>query len=80
LNWAWGDEEWRSSSTHLPSLPIGRAMAQAVIRRPLTTVAWVRSQVNPVGFVVGKVALGQVFLRVLRFSSVYIIPPWAPES
>jgi hypothetical protein len=28
-----------------------------------------------VGFVVGKVALGQVFLRVLRFSPVSIIPP-----
>jgi hypothetical protein len=29
-----------------------------------------------VGFVVDKVALGQVFLRVLRFSPVIIIPPW----
>jgi len=29
-----------------------------------------------VGFVVDKVALGQVFLRVLRFSPVSIIPPW----
>jgi hypothetical protein len=28
-----------------------------------------------VGFVVGKVALGQVYLRVLRFSPVNIIPP-----
>jgi hypothetical protein len=28
-----------------------------------------------VGFVVDKVALGQVFLRVLRFSPVIIIPP-----
>jgi hypothetical protein len=28
-----------------------------------------------VGFVVDKVALGQVFLRVLRFSPVTIIPP-----
>jgi hypothetical protein len=28
-----------------------------------------------VGFVVDKVALGQVFLRVLRFSLVSIIPP-----
>jgi hypothetical protein len=27
------------------------------------------------GFVVDKVALGQVFLRVIRFSSVNIIPP-----
>jgi len=28
------------------------------------------------GFVVDKVALGQVFLQVLRFSPVSIIPPW----
>jgi hypothetical protein len=28
-----------------------------------------------VGFVVDKVALGQVFLRVLRFSPVSIVPP-----
>jgi hypothetical protein len=60
--------------THIPSL-FGRAMAQAVSRRPLTAVAWVRVQVNPVGFVVDKVALGQVVLRVLRFSPVNIIPP-----
>jgi hypothetical protein len=43
-----------------------------------TAVAWVRAQVNPVGFVVDKVALGQVSLRVLRFPPVSIIPPWAP--
>jgi hypothetical protein len=29
-----------------------------------------------VGFVVGKVALGHAFLRVLRFSPVNILPPW----
>jgi hypothetical protein len=52
-------------------------MAQAVSRRPLIAAAWVHAQVNPVGFVMDKVALGQVFLRVLRFSSVNIIPPWA---
>jgi hypothetical protein len=28
-----------------------------------------------VGFVIDKVALGQVFLRVLRFSPASIIPP-----
>jgi hypothetical protein len=54
---------------------IGRAMAQAVSRQPLTAAA----RVNPVGFVVQKVALGQVFLRVLRFSRVNIIPPWVPH-
>jgi hypothetical protein len=34
---------------------------------------------NQVGFVVDKVAMGQVFLRVLRFSTVNIISPWAPH-
>jgi hypothetical protein len=29
-----------------------------------------------VGFVVDKVALGQIFLRVLRVFPVNIIPPW----
>jgi hypothetical protein len=33
-----------------------------------------------VGFVVVKVALGQVFLRVLRFSRQYIIPPSLSET
>jgi hypothetical protein len=59
-------------------LCLGRAMAPAVVRRTLTAAAWVRAQSNPVGFVVDKVALGQVFLRVLRFSPVNIIPSWAP--
>jgi hypothetical protein len=48
----------------------GNAMAQTVSSRPLTAAAWVRAQVNPVGFVV--VALRQVFLRVLQFSPVNI--------
>jgi hypothetical protein len=52
-------------------------MVQAISRRPLTAAAWIRAQVNPVGFVVDKVALGQVFPLVLRFSPVNIIPPWA---
>jgi hypothetical protein len=43
-------------------------MAQAVSCRPLTAVARVCTWVNPVGFLVDKVALGQVFLRVLWFS------------
>jgi hypothetical protein len=50
-------------------------IAQAVSRQPLTAAAGVRALVNPVGLVVDKVALGQVFLRVLRFSPVNIIPP-----
>jgi hypothetical protein len=55
-------------------------MVRAVSRRHLTAAARVRFQVNPVGFVVDKVALGQVFLRVLWFSPVNKIPPWAPLS
>jgi hypothetical protein len=47
-------------------------MAQVVSRWPLTAEALVRARV---GFVMGKVALGQVFLRVLRFSPANIIPP-----
>jgi hypothetical protein len=48
-----------------------------VSRRPLTATGWIRAQVNSVRFVVDKVALGQVFIRVLWFSPVNIIPPWA---
>jgi hypothetical protein len=55
------------------------AMAQAVSRRPLTAAARFHARVNPVGFVMDKVTLGQVFFRVLRFSPVSIIPPWAPN-
>jgi hypothetical protein len=51
----------------------GRAMAQAVSRRPLTSETRVRAR--DVGFVVDKVVLGQAFLRVLRFSPANIIPP-----
>jgi hypothetical protein len=47
----------------------GRAMAKAVSRRPLTTEARgsVPGQVH-VSFMVDKVALGQVFLRVVGFA------------
>jgi hypothetical protein len=44
-------------------------MAQAYSRRPPT------AESVHVGFVVDKVALGQVFPRVLRFSPVNFIPP-----
>jgi hypothetical protein len=46
-------------------------MAEAVSGMPWFAP---RSVVH-VGFVVGKVALGQVFLRILQFPSVNIIPP-----
>jgi hypothetical protein len=47
---------------------LGRAMAQAVSRRPLTAEVRVHPRSVHVGFMVDKVALGQVFPRVLRFS------------
>jgi hypothetical protein len=49
-------------------LVIGRAMVQAVSRRPLAAEARVRVRV------VDKVELGQIFLRVIRVSPVSIIP------
>jgi len=48
-----------------------RAMAQAVSRWSLTAETRLRFHVRPVVY---KVALGQVFLQVLRFSLVSIIP------
>jgi hypothetical protein len=54
------------------SPPSGRAMAQADSRWPLTFA--LRSV--HVGFLVDKVVLGQVFLRVLRFSPVSTISPY----
>jgi hypothetical protein len=65
---------YKNSMKHLyypvTSLQPGRTMAQAVIRRPLTAEARVHARSAHVEFVVDKVALGQVFLRVLRFSPV----------
>jgi len=42
-------------------------MAQVVSRRPLTTEARLQSQVSPLRFVVGTMALGQVLLPALQF-------------
>jgi hypothetical protein len=50
-------------------------MAQSVSRRPLTAEARVRSRVSPYGICGVKVALGQVFPRVLLFFPVSFIPP-----
>jgi hypothetical protein len=50
-----------------------RAMTHAVRQRPLTMEARVSVHV---GFLVLNVTLGQVFLRVLRFTPVKIIGPW----
>jgi hypothetical protein len=48
----------------------------AVSCRPFTAGARVRAGSIYVGFIVDKVALRQVFIRVLRSSTVNIIPPW----
>jgi hypothetical protein len=53
---------------HVPTGEGGFAMALAVSRRSLTAESRIRVWV---GFLVDKVALGQVFLRVLRFSRQY---------
>jgi hypothetical protein len=54
---------------------LGRALAQAVIPRPLTAEARVRSRVSSCGIcVVNKVALGQFFTRALQFFPVNFIP------
>jgi hypothetical protein len=50
-------------------------MAQAVRPCPLTAKAGFASVLVHVGSVVEKLAQGQVFSRVLRFSPVTIIPP-----
>jgi hypothetical protein len=49
-------------------------MAKAVSRRPLRRPGFDPGSVH-VGSVMDKVAPGQVFLRVLRFSPVNFIPP-----
>jgi hypothetical protein len=54
---------------------ISYAMAEVVSQQSLTTEAWVHFRSDHVGFVVDKVALGQVFVRVLWCFPVSIIPP-----
>jgi hypothetical protein len=55
---------------------LGRAIAQAVSRRPLTTEARFRSQVSPCGICGGKSCTGTgPPPPVLRFSPVNFIPP-----
>jgi hypothetical protein len=50
-------------------------LASAVTRRSVTEKARVRARVS-LGFVVNRVSLEQVSVRVLRFCPVSIIPPW----
>jgi hypothetical protein len=49
-----------------------RAVAEAVIRRPVTAKDRVRSHASPREFYGGQMAVGQVFLWVVCFSSVSI--------
>jgi hypothetical protein len=66
LGWDWrGGKSPRSIPTGL-----GRSIAGFSLRKPGFTPGSVR-----VGFVVDKVVLGQVSIRVLRFCTVSIIPP-----
>jgi hypothetical protein len=54
---------------------IGHTIAQEASCWLLTSEARVRTQFTPAGFMVDRVVLGQISLRVLRFSFVRIIPP-----
>jgi hypothetical protein len=60
--------EKKNGNCSVSSYAHGRAVGQAVSRRPVTAEVWFVPGSVRVGFVVDKVALGQVFLRVLRFS------------
>jgi hypothetical protein len=53
----------------------GRAMAQAVSRRPLTAEVRVHSRVSPCVICGGQSGTGTGFSPVLRFSPVNFIPP-----
>jgi hypothetical protein len=53
---------------------MGRAVAQAVSFWLPTAEPGFNPRPIPMGFVVDEVALGQVFLRVLLFLSIIIIP------
>jgi hypothetical protein len=58
----------------------GCAIAQAVIRRPPTAAAWIRSQVRLCGICGVQSGAGASFLQVLRFPLPVFIPPTAPHS
>jgi hypothetical protein len=57
-----------------------RTIAQAVSRWLPTAAARVRARVWQVGFVVDKVALGQVFSEHFVFPLLIFIPPNSPSS
>jgi hypothetical protein len=61
-------------------LSMRTSMAVPRLKRLVASLSRPRSGFVPgpvhVGFVLEKVALGQVYLRVLRFPPGNIIPPW----
>jgi hypothetical protein len=57
----------------------GRAITQAVSRWLPTAATRVRSRSGHMGFMVGKVALRQVFLRVLQFPLPIFFQPNSPS-
>jgi hypothetical protein len=53
----------------------GRAMAQAVSRRPLTAEAWFRARVSPCGICGGQSVTGTGFCPSSSIFPVNIVPP-----
>jgi len=54
-------------------MKIDGAMTQVVSRRPANSELVFYPRLGHVGFVADEVALGKVFLRVLRFCSVFFM-------
>jgi len=62
-----------AASFHPP--PSASSVISAVSHCLLTTEAWSNARQVHVGFVVDRVAMRQVFLQVLWFTTIIIIPP-----
>jgi hypothetical protein len=62
---------WPELITKFSFLLVGRAMAQAVSRWPLTAEARVRARVNPCGICGGQSGTGQVFSEFFGFPCKY---------
>lgn len=60
------------------SLDVGRPTAEAVSRLFSSPISGLIPKLDCVGFVVDKVTLRHVFMRVLRSSAVSIISPVLP--
>jgi hypothetical protein len=59
---------------------VGCATAQAVSRQLLTMDAQVQFHRHHMGFVVDKMAMGQVFFKVLQFSHLFYHSTNVPRS